>query len=419
MKVQLDEYEVEALMAPDFWRRLCPWLHVEGVAAAAAPAQSEAEPRAPAGCATAREDWGTSSATSTVPAHAWNVAAMREHLVSEGYMVADTDRAALVAEAMAVPPPPTQQPQQPPTSQHHGLAIPTWGLLMVQLRRGIEALVALGLAPSLVLVYDEAWLLPALLAPMLEPMAPGNRLLGDWYMFHVDGAGTDTGTDAATDTKSPPPGQAGPGAGWPPHRDRPGADPRVSFHTDGSPRFMTVWVALSDATPQSSCLMVVPARDDPAYFVGDLDEERGPLASVFDRPQAWQSIVALPVSAGSVVAFSSRLLHWGSKAQRHGSPSAAGTPPLPRIAVSFALADPTFEQPYFDTAALPSPPLPLRVALVAGQALNYHAQAPLSRRNADLFTRLFMSQKASFHEDYHAKIANAAQWIRFSRSYAS
>ena len=79
---------------------------------------------------------------------------------------------------------------------------------------------------------------------------------------------------------------------------------------------------------------------------------------------AWQSILALPASPGTLLCFTHRLLHWGSRAQ----PGAA-----PRLAISFALADPTFEVPYFADPAthLPFPPLPLRVALRAAQVLVY------------------------------------------------
>ena len=59
--------------------------------------------------------------------------------------------------------------------------------------------------------------------------------------------------------------------------------------------------------------------------------------------------------SGGLLCFSHRTLHWGSKAVR-GSPA--------RIAMSFAFADPAFEEPFFDPALyLPLPPVRLRAAL--------------------------------------------------------
>jgi len=59
-------------------------------------------------------------------------------------------------------------------------------------------------------------------------------------------------------------------------------------------------------------------------------------------------------------------VHWGSRPR-------AGAPP--RCALSFALAAPGFERgPFFEERYLPFPPLALRVALRAGQAIAYAAQ---------------------------------------------
>ena len=46
----------------------------------------------------------------------------------------------------------------------------------------------------------------------------------------------------------------------------------ASFQPDGSPRYATAWVALSDATPDNSCLYCIPAHADPGYHApGDVD----------------------------------------------------------------------------------------------------------------------------------------------------
>ena len=46
--------------------------------------------------------------------------------------------------------------------------------------------------------------------------------------------------------------------------------------TDGSPRYTTAWIPLTDATPNNSCLYVVPRHADPGY--GSNEDGRGRLA---------------------------------------------------------------------------------------------------------------------------------------------
>ena len=49
-----------------------------------------------------------------------------------------------------------------------------------------------------------------------------------------------------------------------------GTDESASaFRADGTPHYCTVWVALTDATPANSCLMVVPKDKDKGYSAGD------------------------------------------------------------------------------------------------------------------------------------------------------
>ena len=110
-------------------------------------------------------------------------------------------------------------------------------------------------------------------------LTTNNRPIGDWSIFCVDPA-------------------AG-AAGWPPHRDRVSPRPHAqhcpclsaprptfaqlepcrlcqgtdesasAFRADGTPHYCTVWVALTDATPANSCLMVVPKDKDKGYSEGD------------------------------------------------------------------------------------------------------------------------------------------------------
>ena len=122
--------------------------------------------------------------------------------------------------------------------------------------------------------------------------------------------------------------------GWAPHRDRPDAD-ATSFREDGAPKYTTIWVALTEATPKNSCLSVVPKQIDPGYMAGD--QGRNPLTAIFHKNGNFQEIRALPASAGSLICFSHRLLHWGTAPDPH-----ANAPP--RVALSFAAASDDFER---------------------------------------------------------------------------
>ena len=257
--------------------------------------------------------------------------------------------------------------------------------LVARLARGVLHLVSLGFMPSYITVYDEAWELVASVSPLLLHVT-GNVQLGDWYTFCIDG----TAPVAGTATTS----------GWAPHRDRPAAGPD-SFRGDGSPKYCTVWIPLTDATAEQSCLYFIPAMDDPNY--------RGPgdhLANLLDTPLSWQNVLAQPVPSGSLLCFSHRLVHWGSKPQEGA---------VPRIAMSFSFASPDFEAPYFADGFLPLPPVALRVGLVSGQQIMYNKQRPLSSHELALHNRIFMRHRHFFNDAYAEKIQTTAQFLKFMR----
>ena len=99
-------------------------------------------------------------------------------------------------------------------------------------------------------------------------------------------------------------------AGWSPHRDRPMFS-EASFRSDGSAKYTTTWIALTDATPETSCLYCVPACDD-SYYKKD-DGGVAPTANTCQDNNSFANIRALPVQAGGLLTFTHRLLHWGSK----------------------------------------------------------------------------------------------------------
>ena len=93
--------------------------------------------------------------------------------------------------------------------------------------------------PVFAFVYDEFWSVCAKLAPLLGSLLTHDyRQLPDFWVWYVD-----------------PQVEA---SGWRPHRDKgPG-----SLLPDGSPKSVTVWIPLTDATPLNGCIYVVPSHLD-------------------------------------------------------------------------------------------------------------------------------------------------------------
>jgi hypothetical protein len=173
---------------------------------------------------------------------------------------------------------------------------------ILPLRLGIERIVAAGFPSTLACVYDEFYQafggLDALFAP----------LLGDRYKLGLSGLSA----------FSVPPGDRA-YRRWgalSPHRDSLGPDPEVLARR--LPSILNVWIALTDVTPRDSCIYVVPAGSDPHYYSEDRDVRQELIRL--------QDIRALPAPAGSLIAWSTHLAHWGSSSSRF----AGG----PRIAIA-------------------------------------------------------------------------------------
>ncbi len=266
--------------------------------------------------------------------------------------------------------------------------------LFDRLAVGVRRLVAYGYPPTFILMYDEVWLVGDHINTIMTATS-GNNPIGDWFVFYVD---------PLADNGYMP---------GPPHRDRPSAGLESFRQPGGEPKYCSVWVALTEASPESSCLYVVPRINDDGYVgPGDCIARSG------EGSPNWQNFVAQPLQVGGMLAFSHRLLHWGSNPQPHTildsrSPSSL----FPRIALTFAFADDTFENPYFDHARyLPHPPLGLRLGLIAGQQIQYEHLAPLHKHTISLYRRIIFSQKDFFNSEYFEKISSAIQMLLFQRS---
>ncbi|CAE8696683.1 unnamed protein product [Polarella glacialis] len=262
-----------------------------------------------------------------------------------------------------------------------------WAVDVAALADGVKRLTEAGWPASFLLMYDEPWIMAHQLKNFML-MTTGNRLIMDFSFFHVGGGRSASGaTEVTAGAKS--------SRGWPPHRDRGTDEAAAAFRTDGTPKYSTTWIPLTDATTTNSCLYAVSQRHDPGYFAGDFG--KNPLQAVFCKPEAFQHIKALPCPAGSLVHFSHRLIHWGSAAdedwQRRRSEG-------PRIALSFACADESFERPYLVARSSPLPPVNIRASLISGLALAYLQNEEPGDFRSKLYWDVFQQNLAAFDRKF-------------------
>jgi hypothetical protein len=173
---------------------------------------------------------------------------------------------------------------------------------LVRLREGIGRLTEAGFPSGMGCVYDEFYRAFQGLDDLFEP------LLGCGYEMVLHGAWT-----FCIPPGDPALGRSGTIA---PHRD---AAPDAAIVQRQLPDILSVWIPLVDVTTLDSCLYIVPAPADPDYYAADRRAVRG------DQIR-FQDIRALPAQAGSVLAWTSRLIHWGSRSSGFAS--------APRIAAS-------------------------------------------------------------------------------------
>lgn len=159
----------------------------------------------------------------------------------------------------------------------------------------IEALRAKGLPPLFVYAFDETWRIGERFATFFT------RALGAEYVLLPD---------AWAFWIAPAPDRAG----WPPHR---GSYDLASDR--GAPDLLNVWVALTDATIDNSCMHVVPLEDDAAY---PSDLRSHDASATKGR--------ALPIPSATALAWNANVLHWGG-------PSSASAR-APRVSITFTLA---------------------------------------------------------------------------------
>ncbi len=174
--------------------------------------------------------------------------------------------------------------------------------MTARLAATVHNIVSAGFPAVFAFVYDEYWGIVRGIEQIFKPALGENYLLspGDMWIWHVD--------------------EHGRSSGWGPHRD---LLDTTSLRTDGSPRILTVWVPLTDATPLNGCIYLVPTHRDPDY-PDKLNERSVALDTL-------QSIRALPAASGSLLGWSPVILHWGGRHSGHSEGA--------RISVAFYLND--------------------------------------------------------------------------------
>lgn len=146
----------------------------------------------------------------------------------------------------------------------------------------IEKIASLGLPPIFIYVYDETWQIFKRLSQLISPILDKDykiTIAGMWaWRIDQDGEGFSI------------------------HRDVYAKDARE----DGRPAHLTVWIPFTDATPNNSCMYMLPIHLDPNY----------PDNLTRKEIKNYSDIRALPAKAGSVLAWNANIAHWGSKSSK-------------------------------------------------------------------------------------------------------
>ncbi|MFA6208621.1 MAG: phytanoyl-CoA dioxygenase family protein [Candidatus Obscuribacterales bacterium] len=188
-------------------------------------------------------------------------------------------------------------------------------------------------------VYDEFWLKFQELSSVLSLiLGPEYKMMPTLYTFCV--------------------APGGQGAGFLPHRDR---SRRKLLRPDGQTVAMNIWISLTDASPDTGCIYILPVQYDPNF----------PNNLTTYGVTNYQDIRALPTKAGDILGWNEGVYHWGGRSSKHGTYSRIS------IAASFQRGDSAaLETPLLIPNRLPS--LKQRLSIIAAQLLRYQAQAALS-----------------------------------------
>ncbi|GAB5368682.1 hypothetical protein AAMO2058_001340600 [Amorphochlora amoebiformis] len=204
--------------------------------------------------------------------------------------------------------------------------------LCSRLAEGINWLETLGFPPIWCIIFDEAWLISTFISDYWVPRAVVKRCsvcskkgcLRFNYDFWAWKVHTKTSTQHAS--------------GWGYHRDR------ENMPISTAPPYVSLWVPLTDATTDNSCIRVLPASLDEHYATTNSKpstrkRKRSPCGSD-SKSVIWKEMA---IKAGGILGWSGRLLHEAKPPTKRAM--------FPRLSLAFAVSCAEFEDP---TMRLPS-----------------------------------------------------------------
>ena len=202
-----------------------------------------------------------------------------------------------------------------------------------EINKTIMSLVRIGLPPVFIFVYDEPWKIQYQIKNILKKLIDGNyKLLPAFWAWHVEQGES----------------------GWKEHRDRP-----VSMFDDNSPKSLTLWVPLTNALPENSCMYMLPANKDRHY------SEKNPPDLSHGFPGNLSDIQALPAKPNDVLIWTQKVVHWGST-----SSSSHSLGPRISLAYEFQRDDvEPIQRPLIDPNSLPT--YKERLQLIGRQIIQY------------------------------------------------
>jgi hypothetical protein len=229
-----------------------------------------------------------------------------------------------------------------------------WPLQMDEMVAVVKRLNDMGMPLPFSFVYDEFWCLYLRLNKVIESLlGPGFMRLPDFWAWLVDPLKDESG--------------------WSPHRDK---NYKALFE-DGSPKSITIWLPLTDATTLNGCMYLVPADRDPVYGTPQDDQ----------RTFKYADIRALPAAAGSVLCWNQAILHWGSHSSTRES--------RPRVSVAFEFQSgniPAYNEPLTRPNEIPA--FAFRMRLIGKQIVQYRHMYPLAPEVEAFARTLFEEQPA-------------------------
>ena len=199
---------------------------------------------------------------------------------------------------------------------------------------------ALDIPPAFIFLFDEAWECFYAQDTMIRFfLGDDYKVLPDFWTWHVDPQADE--------------------AGWRPHRDK----GRAALAPNRTPTSLTIWIPLTEATPQNGCMYILPANRDPVYNT--------------DNEKQWQvdmaAIRALPGKPGDFFCWNQAVLHWGSMTSRFAKA------PRMSMALEFQRTDiRAWNTPLLDSFA--NHTFEDRLRLVGKQILQYKHMYPLAQR---------------------------------------